>query len=560
MVKHNQSHILLVTLLWLVCLPLHAADAVTLQLKWLHQFQFAGYYMALEKGFYRDAGLDVTLRPNGYNGHYVSPVEAVLSGDATYGISNSGLVRDYAQGKPIVALAATLQHSAVSWLVLDRPDIRNLHDLVGKRLMTAFPLGESIELLAPFLGEGIALDQLKLVQTGFDLQPLIDGRVDAYDAYVTNEPYQLEQKGIAYQLIDPRTYGIDFYGDVLFTSRKELLLHPDRVQAFRRASLKGWNYAMSHIPETITLIRNRYAPEKTVAQLQFEANAMLRLMQSDLIDIGHMNRWRWQRIAEFQLDQSTAAALKLDDFLYSADRLQDIVADYLYIIGGISLLAMGLLIVTAWYVRLNRRLRDEINARQEAETQLRRMSETDPLTGLHNLRYLDEQLTAELARYHRYGDEFCVVMLDIDFFKSVNDNWGHPAGDRVLKQFAQRLRDKTRHTDTLARIGGEEFLILLRKTPLHKAGLVAEGLRKSIESTVFELDNQHSQALTASIGVCSVTSAITEVCELFSRADQAMYQAKSQGRNRVRLFSEPDERPATPDISISSNEEQLSLD
>jgi diguanylate cyclase (GGDEF)-like protein len=560
MLKHNQPHILLAILLWLVCRPLHAADAVTLQLKWVHQFQFAGYYMALEKGFYRDAGLDVTLRPNGYNGHYVSPVEAVLSGDATYGISNSGLVRDYAQGKPIVALAATLQHSAVSWLVLDRPDIRNLHDLVGKRLMTVFPLGESVELLAPFLGEGITLDQLNLVQTGFDLQPLIDGKVDAYDAYVTNEPYQLEQKGIAYQLIDPRTYGIDFYGDVLFTSRKELLLHPDRVQAFRRASLKGWNYAMNHIPETITLIRSRYAPEKTVAQLQFEANAMLRLMQSDLIDIGHMNRWRWQRIAEFQLDQNTASALKLDDFLYSADRLQEVVADYLYIIGGISLLAMVLLMVTAWYVRLNRRLKDEINARQEAETQLRRMSETDPLTGLHNLRYLDEQLTAELARYHRHGDEFCVVMLDIDYFKSVNDNWGHPAGDRVLKQFAQRLREKTRHTDTLARIGGEEFLILLRNTPLDKAGLVAEGLRKSIESTVFELDNQQSQPLTASIGVCSVTPTIIDVCELFSRADQAMYQAKSQGRNRVLLFSEPDERPATPDISIPSNEEQLSLD
>ena len=278
MLMLSRSRILAIGLLWLATLPIQAADAVTLQLKWVHQFQFAGYYMALEKGFYRDAGLAVTLRPNGYAGSYVSPVDAVLSGDATYGISNSGLVREYAQGKPIVALAATLQHSAVSWLVLDRPDIRNLHDLVGKRLMTVFPLSESVELLAPFSSEGLALDKLNLVQTGFDLQPLIDGEVDAYDAYVTNEPYQLEQKGIPYQLIDPRTYGIDFYGDVLFTSRNELLFHPERVQAFRQASLQGWNYAMSHIPETIQLIRQRYAPEKTVDQLQFEANAMLRLM------------------------------------------------------------------------------------------------------------------------------------------------------------------------------------------------------------------------------------------------------------------------------------------
>ena len=539
MLMLSRSRILAIGLLWLATLPIQAADAVTLQLKWVHQFQFAGYYMALEKGFYRDAGLEVTLRPNGYAGSYVSPVDAVLSGDATYGISNSGLVREYAQGKPIVALAATLQHSAVSWLVLDRPDIRNLHDLVGKRLMTVFPLSESVELLAPFSSEGLALDKLNLVQTVFDLQPLIDGEVDAYDAYVTNEPYQLEQKGIPYQLIDPRTYGIDFYGDVLFTSRNELLFHPERVQAFRQASLQGWNYAMSHIPETIQLIRQRYAPEKTVDQLQFEANAMLRLMQSDLIDIGHMNRWRWQRIAEIQLDHAQASSLDLSNFLYSDDQLHSLVADYLRIIGYVSLLAGALLLITAWYCRLNQRLRMEISARREAETRLRQMSETDALTGLHNLRYINEQLSSELARYQRYGHEFCVVMLDIDFFKSVNDNWGHPAGDRVLKQFAQRLQEKTRHTDTLARIGGEEFLVLLRNVSLEQALVVAEGVRQHIESSSFELGNQHYQPLTASIGVCSVTPETVDVSELFARADQALYQAKSQGRNRIESAREP---------------------
>ena len=124
-----RSPYLVLLMLWLLVAPASALDTVTLQLKWVHQFQFAGYYMALEKGFYRDAGLEVRLRPNGYQGQFVSPVNAVLSGEADYGISNSGLVRDFAQGKPIVALAAILQHSAVTWLVLARPDIRNLHDL-----------------------------------------------------------------------------------------------------------------------------------------------------------------------------------------------------------------------------------------------------------------------------------------------------------------------------------------------------------------------------------------------------------------------------------------------
>ncbi|HNL07606.1 MAG TPA: acyl-CoA dehydrogenase family protein, partial [Chitinophagales bacterium] len=130
------------------------------------------------KGFYKEAGLDVILRPNGYNGSFVSPVDAVVSGDAQFGISNSGLVLDYLNGKPVVALAATLQHSAVSWLVLEKSGIRSIHDMVNKRLMTVFPLSESLELLEPFRAEGIDPKKLNLTQTIFDLQPLIDGKID----------------------------------------------------------------------------------------------------------------------------------------------------------------------------------------------------------------------------------------------------------------------------------------------------------------------------------------------------------------------------------------------
>ena len=110
MLMLSRSRILAIGLLWLATLPIQAADAVTLQLKWVHQFQFAGYYMALEKGFYRDAGLAVTLRPNGYAGSYVSPVDAVLSGDATYGISNSGLSRqaDCRSGGHLATLSGQL--------------------------------------------------------------------------------------------------------------------------------------------------------------------------------------------------------------------------------------------------------------------------------------------------------------------------------------------------------------------------------------------------------------------------------------------------------------------
>ena len=521
-------------LLWQ--LPSVALEPVTVQLKWTHQFQFAGYYMALEKGYYRDVNLDVTLRPNGYSGKFTSPVTAVVSGDAQYGISNSGLIRDFADGQPVVALAAILQHSAVSWLVLERSDIRNLHDLVGKRLMTVFPLSESVELLAPFIEEGISLDQLQLQPTTFDLKALINGEVDAYDAYVTNEPFELEQKGIPYQLIDPRVYGIDFYGDVLFTSRSELQRHPERVRNFRSASLRGWRYAMEHVDETIRLIRTKYAPEKSEAQLKFEASAMARLMMADFVDIGHMNPGRWQRIAEIQLDKKKAAEQDLTQFIYSEEMLDNFITDYLRIIIAISCLVLFLCIAIFFYHGLIRRLREEIAARICAEAQLRELSETDPLTGLHNLRYMTQQLEMELAQHQRDARPFCLLMFDLDHFKRINDKWGHPAGDMVLVEFSRRLREHVRQTDAVARTGGEEFLLLLREVDLKQAKLIAESLRRHVASTPFPLPSGGNYPVTVSIGIAPMRDAITQIKDLLCEADQALYHAKSKGRNRVALF------------------------
>ena len=517
-----------------------ASEKIVVQLKWVNQFQFAGYYAALEKGFYKEAGLDVILRPNGYNGSFVSPVDAVVSGDAQFGISNSGLVLDYLNGKPVVALAATLQHSAVSWLVLEKSGIRSIHDMVNKRLMTVFPLSESLELLEPFRAEGIDPKKLHLTQTIFDLQPLIDGKIDAYDAYVTNEPFLLEQKGIPYRIIDPRTYGIDFYGDVLFTSQAELQNNPERVEAFRKASMDGWRYAMAHPDEIIDLIVNKYAPQKNREHLRFEARAMWNLMQPDIIEIGHMNPSRWLRIAEIMTEHNRIIDDKiLDSFIYTPDNYQQNLLRYLQIATITSVIALLLAGIASWIYRTNRRLVREIAARQSAEEQLRHLSETDALTGLANRRAFDQQLNKEFQRYLRYRHPFCVVMVDIDWFKHINDTYGHPAGDHVLTEFAWRLRDHIRKTDVLARIGGEEFAILMPETSPLEAKKRTEALQKCINNAPFQLGNSADSPLmmTASFGISCVADNDLVAEASLIRADTALYKAKNSGRNQVILFN-----------------------
>ena len=518
-----------------------AAERIVLQLKWVNQFQFAGYYAAVEKGFYKAAGLDVELRPNGYNGSFVSPVDAVLKGDAQYGISNSGLVLDYLNGKPVVVLAATLQHSAVSWIVLEKSGIKNIHDRAKKRLMTVCPLRESLELLEPFRAEGIPPSKLQLVPTGFDLQPLIDGEIDAYDGYVTNEPFLLEEKGIPYRLIDPRVYGIDFYGDVLFTSQSELNTHPERVAAFRKASMDGWRYAMAHPEEIIELIMQKYAPQKSSEHLRFEAKAMWNLMQPDIIEIGHMNPGRWLRIAEVMTEhQRLVDAQMLNRFIYNQDDYQLSLSRYVRIAVISSIMAFLLAGIVIWTYRTNRRLQREVEARQQAEQQLRHLSETDALTGLANRRAFDQQLRKEFQRFLRYRHPFSIVMVDIDWFKRINDTYGHPSGDHVLTEFAWRLRNHVRKTDILARIGGEEFAIMMPETYPLEAKKRTELLQQIINTTPFQIagSNDSPLMITASFGISCVADNDLQADAPLIRADTALYKAKNNGRNQVMLFND----------------------
>ena len=518
-----------------------AAERIVLQLKWVNQFQFAGYYAAVEKGFYKAAGLDVELRPNGYNGSFVSPVDAVLKGDAQYGISNSGLVLDYLNGKPVVVLAATLQHSAVSWIVLEKSGIKNIHDMAKKRLMTVFPLSESLELLELFRAEGIPPSKLQLVPTGFDLQPLIDGEIDAYDGYVTNEPFLLEEKGIPYRLIDPRVYGIDFYGDVLFTSQSELNTHPVRVAAFRKASMDGWRYAMAHPEEIIELIMQKYAPQKSSEHLRFEAKAMWNLMQPDIIEIGHMNPGRWLRIAEVMTEhQRLVDAQMLNRFIYNQDDYQLSLSRYVRIAVISSIMAFLLAGIVIWTYRTNRRLQREVEARQQAEQQLRHLSETDALTGLANRRAFDQQLRKEFQRFLRYRHPFSIVMVDIDWFKRINDTYGHPSGDHVLTEFAWRLRNHVRKTDILARIGGEEFAIMMPETYPLEAKKRTELLQQIINTTPFQIagSNDSPLMITASFGISCVADNDLQADAPLIRADTALYKAKNNGRNQVMLFND----------------------
>lgn len=742
------------------------SDDVYLQLRWHHQFQFAGYYAAIEKGYYADEGLNVHLRSGDSTRQ---PVGEVLSGNAQYAEGNSEILYQRLKGKPLVVLAAIFQHSPSVLISLKSSGIRSVHDLIGKKVMLA-NRDEDADFLTMFLNEGIPISKVDIFPSSYQLDDLISGKVDAFNSYITNEPYYLKNKNIEYNIIEPGAYRIDFYSDILFTSEAELKNHPQRVEAMRRATLKGWQYAMDHPDEIIELLKTKYQVEKTREHLRFEAEEMRKLIIPDLVQIGHMNPERWQHMA----DTFVKAGLVKNDnnfngfiYDYRSDRIPRWVLPTLIFAVVITLLTFvimlymhrfnrrmaiaqktllqseerfkalseatygGLLIhdkrsilecndglstmtgfnyqeligmdclklvskndvetavrhiregytdvyevtgirkdgsqfpmtikgknviykggqarvieviditqrkkiedqlklaasvftharegiiitdhrgriidVNATFSHITGYSREEVlgrnlrflksgqhdhefyfaiwkslsekkqwigelwNKRKNGETfaelitisavcsadgeevlnyvalfsditpmkehqqQLEYIAHYDPLTNLPNRILLSERLNNEIEKCDKRGLSLAVAYLDLDGFKVINDSFGHNVGDDLLRTLSNRMNQSLRDGDTLARIGGDEFVaVLVGIDKISDCGSVLDSLLQAAMAPV--LVGERTLQVSTSIGVTLYPHDGVDAEQLIRHADQAMYIAKQMGKNRYHTF------------------------
>ncbi len=189
----------------------------------------------------------------------------------------------------------------------------------------------------------------------------------------------------------------------------------------------------------------------------------------------------------------------------------------------------------AGHVRFLLGVATDITEEKNLRDELQNLASHDALTGLLNRRAILEQLNSDVVRATRYGNELSVVIFDVDHFKQVNDTYGHHAGDRVLRELAEVTQQVVRVTDFVGRYGGEEFLLVLPMTNLHSAEELAERLRKRIEGILIEevSEPRYSIGVTISLGVASLTPDRQDPAEIVRVADEALYRAKHEGRNRV---------------------------
>ncbi len=290
---------------------------VSLQLLWKHQFQFAGYYIAKEKGFYKDAGLNVKIKEFSSG---INIADNIVSGKSEFGVGRPSLIIDKVnKDKDILLLAAIYQHSPFVLHTKKRPDIKTLADIKGKKIMPTSDASIMAAINAMLLSNNIKSNDFKIIKHSFNADDIISQKTDLMASYISNEPFLLKEKGIESTIFSPKDYGFDFYGDLLFTSSEYEKNNPKTVNKFYYASLKGWKYAFSHIDEAVKIILNKYNTQnKSKKALLYEAKTLKKLALVNDIELGNLNIYKLGSIANtyFLLQLMQHKQIDLSQIIY----------------------------------------------------------------------------------------------------------------------------------------------------------------------------------------------------------------------------------------------------
>ncbi|MDG4812585.1 diguanylate cyclase [Hydrogenovibrio sp. 3SP14C1] len=290
---------------------------LSVQVNWNHQFQFAGFYAALKQGYYQDAGLRVTIkdwRPG------VRVLDEVLSGRADIGVGYSSMIADYAKGAPIKLIMSSFQFSPM--VLLSHKQINDLTELDGKTVMHY----RNLQILGLIdKASSVVKHPIISVDSSGNLQDFIDHKVDLYGAYATNEPFRLKQQNKNFFVVDPKSFGIQSYGDLVITSESFAAKHPDSIQKFKTATVKGWEYAIYHQADMVDYIMQHYPVVKSREALLNEAMITTRYVKSGLVPIGQIEPAKLLATAAEAkevglISQKEFNQLNMEQFIFNASK------------------------------------------------------------------------------------------------------------------------------------------------------------------------------------------------------------------------------------------------
>ena len=345
---------------------------VTIQLSWFDQFQFAGYYMAKEQGFYKDAGLDVQILPFSLG---MNIPKMVNDGDVDFAIGRENLILEKAKYPKIIALAAIFQATPLVLLTTKDSGIDSFNKFENKKLMRTKDDGSEVSLKAMLSASKIDLKSITQVEHSHNIYDLIEKRVDIISAYTSKAPYILQKEQIKYNIFYPKDYGFDMYSDFLITNIDKYNNDYNIVEKFKKASLKGWEYAYNNIEKSVDIIFEKYNTQNlSKDELIFEANELKKLSYLNDNKLGDMKQEKVQRIydlynvmgyinSEFKIDNFIGYDKKsrLEKWLYSKFE-EHFNLSFLWKIILIIFIITAIFVYRQYFIiKLNKRLKNLVN-------------------------------------------------------------------------------------------------------------------------------------------------------------------------------------------------------
>ena len=293
---------------------------VTIQLSWLNQFQFAGYYMAKEKGFYEELGLDVEIKPFEFG---IDIPKDVNDGKIDFAVGRETLILERIKNPNIVALYALFQSTPLILMSTKESGINHINDFSNKRIMTTIDDASEVSLKAMIASNKIKLENLTFLKHTHNIDDLINKNTDVISAYISKSPYILQEKGVEYNIFDPKKYDFDMYSDMLYTNQNLINYDLNTVLLFKKASLKGWEYAYSNFEESVDVIYDKYNTQNLEKEeLLYEAKELKKLSYFKTSNLGEIRKDKIQRIYDlYNVMGLVSSAIDLDNFIFDINSL-----------------------------------------------------------------------------------------------------------------------------------------------------------------------------------------------------------------------------------------------
>ncbi|MBZ9686367.1 ABC transporter substrate-binding protein [Clostridium estertheticum] len=360
---------------------------VVLQLRWNHQYQFAGYYVAKWMGFYDAEGLDVEIKSAfTSNNSILVATKEVLEGRADFGIGSDDVLMEENKGANLCIVASLFQRSAVEYYMKSDTPYRGIVDLTKLNIARRKNDLLDIELQAMLENEGIKSDNTEMLpySTEFSAADLATGKYDVIPGYLGTITYLAQQSKLSLRIIKPIDYGIDFYGDSLFTKRDLALTNPDLVEKFKKASIKGWEYALEHPVETAKRISTEFKIEgQSVKELEaynlFQEKKVAELTLYPVVEIGNINPNRWMKMQETLLKLGIVNGTPdFNSFIFNYDKIINDRNKRLEMIFIVLMIGSFCIFLIYFIVRLttnNVILKKENNERKKAEEKIIRSTQ-----------------------------------------------------------------------------------------------------------------------------------------------------------------------------------------